>query len=301
MLTHAYSSENKPSRVVVIGAGGFIGSEVVNQLTALKIHVLPVGRKNVDLLTDGADTLLSNLLNPNDILIFISALAPCKDLVMLQDNLKMANSVCKALLSLPVAHVIYVSSDAVYKDSSVPIVESSCAEPSSLHGVMHLSREIALKQSYLGPLAIVRPTLVYGFSDPHNSYGPNRFRRLASSEEPIILFGEGEELRDHVDVEDVAALICNIVLFRSSGIANAVSGNVVSYRELAEFTAREFTPHVLVKGSLRAGGMPHGGYRAFDNRAVLQAFPGFQFRHWREGLELVHQRQRLELKSEFLR
>ena len=300
MLTHNYLIEAKPSRVVVLGARGFIGNEIVHQLVAKEIPVLPLGRMDIDLLSDGADALLEGLLKPTDVLIFVSALAPCKDLVMLQDNLRMADVVCKSLQKLPVAHVIYISSDAVYKDSVVPIVESSCAEPTSLHGAMHLTREIALKQSYDGPMAIVRPTLVYGLNDPHNGYGPNRFRRLASSGDSIVLFGGGEEQRDHVDVEDVAALICRIVLLRSAGIANAVSGEVVSFRELAEFAAREFSPRVLVNTSPRVGSMPHGGYRAFDNSAVLQAFPGFRFKPWRMGLQLVHQRQRLEPKSESL-
>jgi nucleoside-diphosphate-sugar epimerase len=300
MLTHSYSSEIKPSRVVVLGAGGFIGSEVINQLRAIKIPVLQLGRINVDLLTDSADALLSDLLEPNDVLIFISALAPCKDLRMLQANLKMADVVCKALQKKPLSHVIYVSSDAVYKDSLLPIVESSCAEPSGLHGVMHLTREIALKKSYAGPLAIVRPTLVYGLSDPHNGYGPNKFRRLAAKGESIILYGEGEELRDHVDVQDVATLICNIIFFRSSGIVNAVSGEVVSFRNLAEFVASEFSPQVLVKGSLRVGEMPHGGYRAFDNSTLLSAFPGFKFKSWRDGLSLLHQRYFLAGKTGFL-
>jgi nucleoside-diphosphate-sugar epimerase len=293
MLTHIHDSKVHPDRVVILGAGGFIGSEIVNQLTAMNITVLPLYRKNIDLLVDGADDLLVDILNPKDVLIFVSAVAPCKNLAMLQDNIKMADTVCKVLHKLPVAHVIYVSSDAVYKDSSKPIVESSCAEPSSLHGVMHLTREIALKQCYLGPLAIIRPTLVYGLNDPHNGYGPNRFRRSAFRGEPITLFGEGEELRDHVDVEDVAALISQVVLSRSSGVANAVSGEIVSFRELAEFVASEFSPHVLVCGSSRIGGMPHGGYRAFDNSSVLKAFPEFNFKSWRVGLGLVHQRQRV--------
>jgi nucleoside-diphosphate-sugar epimerase len=40
--------------------------------------------------------------------------------------------------------------------------------------------------------------------DPHNGYGPNRFRRLAAAGQEIVLFGGGEERRDHVLVDDVA-------------------------------------------------------------------------------------------------
>jgi nucleoside-diphosphate-sugar epimerase len=300
MLINTHSTDVHPERVLVLGGEGFIGKEIVRLLLENEIPVVSLGRKNIDLLSEKSTDQLIGFLKPNDVLIFVSALAPCKDLVMLQDNLKMAEVVCKALLKVPVSHVIYVSSDAVYKDSLTPIIESSCAEPASLHGVMHLAREIALKQSYFGPLAIVRPTLVYGLKDPHNGYGPNRFRRLAYNGSAITLFGEGEEQRDHVYVEDIAALIYRILLLRSAGIVNAVSGEVVSFRELAEFISREFSPPVLVNTSPRIGSVPHGGYRSFDNRAVLQAFPGFVFKTWREGMRLVHQKQYLEPKSESL-
>jgi len=300
VLTHTYSIEVKPPRVVVLGAGGFIGHEIADQLASSKISTLALGRKNIDLLSKDADAVLASLLKPSDVLVFVAALAPCKDLAMLQDNLKMLEVVCNALQNTPVAHVVYVSSDAVYKDSIKPITESSCAEPASLHGVMHLTREIALRQSYAGPLAIVRPTLVYGLKDPHNGYGPNKFRRLAANGEPIVLFGEGEELRDHVDVEDVAALIYRVIVSRSRGIVNAVSGEVVSFRELAEFISDEFSPKVLVKNSPRTGVIPHGGFRAFDNSLALDTFVGFKFRSWREGLQRAHHNQRLEFKSRSL-
>jgi nucleoside-diphosphate-sugar epimerase len=164
----------------------------------------------------------------------------------------------------------------------------SCAEPASFHGLMHLSREVALRTAHTGPLAILRPTLVYGLDDPHNGYGPNRFRRLAAEGKDIVLFGEGEERRDHVDVEDVAELVCRIVRLRSDGVANAVSGEVVSFRELAEFAAAQVLPRVAVKGSPRMGPMPHNGYRPFDNSATLAAFPGFRFKGWRQGLTGLH-------------
>ena len=63
---------------------------------------------------------------------------------------------------------------------------------------MHLVREVMLRSALTAPLAILRPTLLYGAADPHNGYGPNRFRRLAAAGQDIVLFGEGEEQRDHV-------------------------------------------------------------------------------------------------------
>jgi nucleoside-diphosphate-sugar epimerase len=277
-----------PERVVVLGSGGFIGGAVAGALSTHGIPVRDLGRPQFDLLDRHAAEALAAELRRGDAVVFASAKAPCKDLGMLQQNLAMAAAVCTALKRQPVAHVVYISSDAVYKDSSCPLSEESCAEPSSLHGIMHLAREVALKSEFSGPLAIVRPTLVYGLDDPHNGYGPNRFRRLAASGQDIVLFGEGEERRDHVDIDDVADLVRLILLHRSSGVANAVSGEVVSFRELAEFVASEFEPRVAVRSSPRTGPMPHGGYRPLDNAAVRRAFPDFRFKSWREGLARVH-------------
>jgi nucleoside-diphosphate-sugar epimerase len=196
----------------------------------------------------------------------------------------MGEAVCAALRDRPVAHIIYISSDAVYKDSAEPISESSCAEPGSLHGAMHLTREVMLRSEFSGPLAFVRPTLTYGIDDPHNGYGPNRFRRLAAEGKDLTLFGEGEEQRDHIAVADIAELVLRIVLHRSTGIVNAVTGEVASFRTLAEFIAAQFTPPVAIKGSPRSGPMPHNGLRPFAPSAALTAFPGFTFTPWRKGI-----------------
>ena len=291
-LELSHREPRKPARAVVLGANGFIGGVIARALRTAGIETAALGRPGLDLLRPGAAEQLAGALRPDDALVFVSAKAPCRNSEMLLENLAMVRPVCAALQGQSVAHVVYISSDAVYKDSPAPLSETSCAEPGSLHGAMHLAREIALRSEHSGPLAIVRPTLVYGLDDPHNGYGPNRFRRLAAAGREIVLFGEGEERRDHVDVEDVAALVVRMLMHRSAGVANAVSGEVASFRELAEFVASEFSPRVAVKGSPRSGPMPHNGYRSFERSAAERAFPGFRFRSWREGLSRVHAQQR---------
>ena len=254
MLTH--HSTIPPERVVILGAGGFVGGTTLAHLRTQGVPTLALGRPGLDLLAPNAATTLAAALRPTDTLVFVSALAPVKTSAMLLDNLRMGAAVTTALRQQPVAHVIYVSSDAVYRDSDGPLEETSCAEPGSLHGVMHLAREVMLKAEVAAPLAIVRPTLIYGTNDPHNGYGPNRFRRQAAKGETITLFGEGEERRDHVDVRDVADLIARIAAHRSTGVVNATSGEVVSFRTLAEFAAAHFAPQVEVKATPRSGGAP---------------------------------------------
>jgi nucleoside-diphosphate-sugar epimerase len=287
VLTHLYSPAQRPARAVVLGAAGFVGAASVRHLRSSGIETLALARAEIDLLASGAADALRAHLRPDDALVVVSAKAPCKNAAMLIENVRMAEAVCTAIKGLPLGQVVYVSSDAVYKDSAEPLTESSCAEPGSPHGAMHLAREVLLRAEFAGPLALLRPTLIYGRDDPHNGYGPNRFRRLAARAQGITLFGQGEERRDHVHVEDVAALVARIVQRRSCGILNAVSGGVASFRELAEWTAAQFTPTVAITGTPRSGPMPHDGYRPFDAAGIRRAFPDLVIKGWREGIASV--------------
>jgi len=277
MLTLNYSQPTNPERVVIMGAGGFVGRASLDKLKADGVNVVPLTRKEVDLLAPEAAAKLSAHLTPVTTLLVTSALAPVKNTPMLLDNLRMMQAVIAAVKAQPVAHLIYISSDAVYKDSREPLTESSCAEPGSLHGVMHLAGEVMLKNELANiPQAFVRPTLIFGPGDPHNGYGPNRFMRLAQAAQDIKLFGEGEERRDHIFIEDVAEIVRRVVLHRATGIVNAATGAVTSFKEIAEMAAARFEPRVKVIGSPRQGTMPHGGYRAFDPTLARRLFPDFK-------------------------
>src|SRR5207244_6023317 len=146
----------------------------------------------------------------------------------------------------------------------VPLTGRSATAPGTLHGAMHLARDIALSSELKVPLAIVRPSAIYGAADPHDSYGPNRFRRLAAQGEDIVLFGEGEERRDHVLIDDVAELIFRILLHGSTGTLNIATGVVHSFRAIAEMVVAAAGGKVAITSTLRTGPMPHNGYRPFD-------------------------------------
>ena len=287
MLEHLNATALKPARVLILGARGFVGAAAERLLRAHGVPVLALGRGDLDLLSSDASAGLARMLRPDDSLLAISARAPVKDVAMLVENVRMMENVCKALATVAPQHVVYVSSDAVYRDSRAPLTEQSCAEPASLHGAMHLTRELMLRSIVNAPLTILRPSLLYGAADPHNGYGPNRFRRLAAAGQDIVLFGEGEERRDHVLIDDVAELIWRVLAHRSRGILNVATGEVRSFREIAERIAAMAAPAVAVRGSPRTGPIPHGGYRAFDATACRAAFPDFGYVGLDEGLHRI--------------
>lgn len=287
MLQHANRTAQAPKRVAVIGAGGFVGSAVTRKLTQQGVPTLPITRKEVDLLQDGAARQLALQLRTDDSVVFVSALAPARNSSMLIQNLHMATEVIAALSAKPIAHLVYVSSDAVYADGANPVTERSCAQPSSLHGMMHAARELLLSGELKVPIAVLRPTLLYGAADPHNGYGPNRFRRQADKGEPITLFGEGEERRDHVYIDDLAQITSLVLAHRSVGTLNVATGEFTAFRTVAEKVTSLAARAVEIRGTPRQNPITH---RHFDITDCLKAFPAFRYTPLADGLALAAHR-----------
>ncbi len=264
--------KKKKQRIIILGSKSFIGKEIIKKLH--KNHLILVSRKKIDLEKKSSILKLRKLFKKNDILVFIAAIAPVKNVEMLNKNLVICENILKSLENFSLKHLIYISSDAVYSDHKLKLDETSLTIPNSLHGFMHLIRENML-QNINCTKTIIRPTLVYGENDPHNGYGPNQFIRYAQSKKEISLFGKGEEKRDHINVKDVAEIVKASINKRFNGIINAVSGNVISFHEIAKII-KILYPNTNIKYIPRKGPMPHNGYRAFNNNKLKSIFPKIQ-------------------------
>lgn len=284
MLTHHQDNPAPPSRTVVIGSGSFVGKALLKRLAGNGAEVLAVGRSDVNLTDEDAGERLAALLRPGDSVVAVSAKAPCRNAEDFLVNARIIASLVKAFTRQPVAHLVNISSDAVYPDEPVPLHESVPAAPGSMHGAMHAAREIALKGLGL-PIATLRPTLIYGAADPHNGYGPNQFRRKVNAGEAITLFGEGEEQRDHVSVDDVAELIARVLYRHSTGVLNVASGSVTSFHDIATLAGRLAGKPADIVSKPRSGPPPHNGYRPFDPAATHAAFPDFRYTQLEAGMQ----------------
>ena len=251
--------------------------------------MIVMSSSDLDLKASGAGASLAARLRSDDTLVFLSAVTPDRGrgLDVSMGNLQMAEQVCGALAAVKPAHVVYISSDAVYRETVAFVDEDSPADAIALYGAMHAFRERMLLQALTGTgtsLAILRPTLVFGAADTHNSYGPNRFMRSALKTGKINIFGEGEEYRDHIFVDDAARLVVDVIRHGSDGVLNLVTGDSIAYGALATLVAE------IGKGVAVVEQVPRSGpvtilHRHYDATAIHRTFPQFTFTPRRKALE----------------
>ena len=274
-------------RVVLIGASGFIGATIQRQLSVQGVPTLGLTSSDVDLADASALAQLVTLLKPTDSVVMLAALTPDKgrDMATLMKNLAMMQNVCAAIEKIGCTHFVYFSSDAVYDTAISHVSEATPTSPQDLYGAMHNTREIMARSLVNIPVLVLRPTIVYGADDTHNSYGPNRFRRMAKKDGRITLFGEGEETRDHIHVDDVAALTVSCLLHGRTGIVNIATGVSRSFREVAEFVAQQFGNSIEIIATPRANPIT---YRHYEVTKLIKAFPNFRFIALEEGVISTH-------------
>lgn len=287
MITHLTPGPQKPERVVVLGARGFIGAALRRLLNNQQVPSLELTSADLDLSDASASDRLATLLRPGDAAVMLAALTPDKgrDIATMMKNFAMMQSVCAAAGKVGCRHFVYFSSDAVYSAADSRVTEETLPSPQDLYGAMHHTREIMARSLPKVPVLVLRPTLIYGLDDTHNSYGPNRFRRSAQKDGKITLFGGGEETRDHIHVDDVAALTLRCLLRCSTGTLNAATGTSHSFHEVAEFVARQFANTVEIVKTPRANPVTH---RHYDISATIKAFPDIRFTRLEEGVARVH-------------
>ena len=169
----------------------------------------------------------------------------------------------------------------MYSFATTLISEATPPAPIDLYGVMHRARELMLASEAKAPVAVLRLTAIYGTSDTHNSYGTNRFMRQALKDGRISLFGNGEETRDHLHVDDAVGLILRVITHGSAGLLNLASGSSATFRSVAEAVAARAGRTVEIATFARQNPATH---RHFDTTNLLRAFPGVRFKPLEVGL-----------------
>lgn len=142
--------------------------------------------------------------------------------------------------------VIYASSAAVYgAQPQGAIAETASCHPVNAHGEEKLLLEKAAQSAYetLGiPSTGLRFFNLYGpTQSPASMYcgAPRHFVERIRIGQPIVLHGDGSQVRDFTHIDDaVAGLVCAAPPADGARIFNICTGAGTSIRDLAEMVAR---------------------------------------------------------------
>ena len=276
-------------RVLVVGGNGFIGSHVVDALLTegVDVSVLDTSperfrspQPNVRYLQGSfgsTSDVESALENRPDVVIHLGNYdlsldttgIPESDLRNLDDSVKLF----EACIKHQVSKVIFMSTGGkIYGITDrLPVRECDPTNPLGSYAIMKLSIEkhlMSLSHFYGIEFVILRPSNPYGVRQtPLGKQGviPIVGWRILNKE-PITIWGDGDAVRDYIDVRDVARFCCLAANSRCSGIFNLGSGIGVGTNELVSLVtevlginpiirfapARRFDVPAIVLDSTRA-------------------------------------------------
>ena len=162
------------------------------------------------------------------------------------------------VVTLP--RVVYFSSSAVYpldaqqkdnwcrlREEDVDFDSGGVAIPDMTYGWSKLSGEYLAKfarENYGLDVKVYRPFGGYG-EDQDLSYPvPAILQRVSRGDDPVVVWGSGEQLRDFVYIEDVISIVLHTLNIRPLPPLNIGTGIGISFKDLAKIAGiivgREF-------------------------------------------------------------
>ncbi len=243
-------------KVVVTGGCGFIGSNLVEELSrfadVVVIDNLSTGNLS-NLEGMGVEFVRGDILDLNllkkvfeaaDYVFHLAAVVSVQESVKNPLRTNEVNvggtvNVLEAARVQGVKKVINSSSCAVYGDSGkLPLRETTPPDPKSPYATSKLAAESycrVYEEVYGLKSVCLRYFNVYGpRQDPFSDYAaviPRFISRVLRGKRPVI-YGDGEQTRDFVYVKDVVKANM-LAMERGRGVYNIASGKSISINELA--------------------------------------------------------------------
>jgi UDP-glucose 4-epimerase len=159
-----------------------------------------------------------------------------------ENNVDASQQLLESCVGLPIERFVYASSSSIYGDhASIPMREDARPQPVSPYGVTKLAAEQLCYLYHVNhgvPTTSLRYFTVYG-PRQRPDMGFHRFIRAALSDEPIALYGDGEQTRDFTFVADAVAATAAAGQLGVPGRAyNIGGGSRVSINQVLEMIGR---------------------------------------------------------------
>ena len=262
----------KYKTALVTGGAGFIGSHIVEELLREGIKVIvydnfSIGKeedipKSTRIKVIKGDILDFNKLNDAmknvDIVFHEAAKVTVRNSVsnFLEDaetNILGTLNVIKGMISNNVKKMVYASSMAVYGEKNTPLDETDMPSPLSPYGISKHTAEtycINTSKSFDFNCICLRYFNVYG---PRQTFTPyvgviQIFINKLLNAESLIIFGDGNQVRDFIYVRDVAqANILAMKMDINRGIFNIGTGKGTTVNEIANILRNKINPEIEIK------------------------------------------------------
>lgn len=249
------------TKCLVLGANGFIGSHLADELAANQHHVRAFGRFTTTeshrfLAHNNIEVMRGDFLNRHDlhnavdgmdyVFHFISTTTPVSadddPHIDAETNIRMGIELFEACVAHKVKKVIFASSGgAIYGETKqeIPIAENVNPQPVSPYAIGKLTIEHYLRY-YQKKHGL--DSVTFRIS---NAYG-ERYSLLSRQgvipiflhhilqDKPITIFGDGTMVRDYIYVKDLAKLIVHAYQYATQPVYNLGSGKGISLHELLD-------------------------------------------------------------------
>jgi UDP-glucose 4-epimerase len=219
------------SKVLVTGGAGFIGSHLVDKLISRGYSVVVLdnfhsgemesfrkilGRESFEVIEgDIRDRkAVREAMDGVDAVVHLAALIDVEESVnnpleTHDVNVNGTLNVLNEAVRSGVRKLLFASSTAVYGEGNpLPLREEHSLNPISPYAASKVSAEYyckAFNNCYGLSTVVLRFFNVYGLGQKHSSYSGviSKFLQNALNGEPLILYGDGEQARDFIYVDDV--------------------------------------------------------------------------------------------------
>ena len=256
-------------RALVTGAAGFIGSTLAEQLLAdgadvvgldsftdyypraLKERNLAAAKRHprfrfIESRIQDAD--LRTVMADRTHVFHLAAQAGVRNSwgrdfgVYTSNNVEATQILLEACIGLALERVVYSSSSSVYGDNvPLPMREDALPQPVSPYGVTKLAAEQLCYLYFVNegvPTVSLRYFTVYG-PRQRPDMGFHKFLRATLLDQPITVYGDGEQTRDFTFVHDaVAANVAAAIRGIPGRVYNIGGGSRVSINEVLDMIAR---------------------------------------------------------------
>ena len=282
-------------RIVLLGHSGFIGTRLEAGLRGHHPGVELAGFSfpGLDLTQPAGAESLAGLFDPQTAVVMTAGVKRQwgDTLDAFSQNVAMAVNVARVLQSHPVRRFVFYSSAAVYGEErhNDQITEETPVGPTSLYGIAKFASECVLRKALPAGLVAIRPPLIYGPGDTSKSYGPAGFVAAAMHQEPIILWGEGDEKREFIFVDDVVEITARLVVHLYDGVLNVASGRSCTFRQAADIVCR-YAPTAVTSRPRSKPKVDHG----FHTGQLTRLFPDFTFHDLEDGIRKTLQAESMK-------